>query len=381
MRTLYLHGSPDLYGAGRVLLDILQIAGNAQNAFVVLPHDGPLVGPIKALGVPVRIMNLGVLRKKYFTPQGIAGRIALWIVAVIRLRTLIKEEKIERVYINSLAVIIGPWLRTHQQTKIVWHLHEIVERPIILQNFLCWLLKKVDQRLAVSKAAQGHWQQLLGHRPVTLLYNGIDLSTTAADKPSKTPRYKQPGSSTLLIGMIGRIQERKGQSYLLRILEQLLTSTKNAETTTFKLIIAGDAYPGYEHLTQQLEMEIKERGLQDHVSYIGYQEDIAGLLSQLDLVIVPSTQPDSFPTVVLEAMKFAVPVVATRQGGCLEMIEEGVTGFFIPLDDVVSSASLLEGLLAQQQRLREAGQKGRERVSALYSKAAFQTNWLRLMQG
>jgi glycosyltransferase involved in cell wall biosynthesis len=80
-------------------------------------------------------------------------------------------------------------------------------------------------------------------------------------------------------------------------------------------------------------------------------------------------------------MKFSLPVIATRQGGCLEMIEEGITGFFIPLNDVETSANILAALLLQKPRLQEAGKKGRERVAALFSLAAFRENWLRLVQG
>jgi glycosyltransferase involved in cell wall biosynthesis len=181
--------------------------------------------------------------------------------------------------------------------------------------------------------------------------------------------------------MIGRIQERKGQSYLLRILDALRRDPNYNPSIRFKVVIAGDAYPGYEHLIGQLEQEIIQLGLQDQVRYIGYQEDMGALLSKLDLVVVPSTEPDSFPTVVLEAMKFALPVLATRQGGCLEMIEENVSGFFIPLGDADASAKILLNLLANKERLQEAGKKGRERVAALYSERAFRTNWLRLVQG
>ena len=381
MRTLYLHGSPDFYGAGRVLLDILQIPGNAQKAIVVFPHEGPLCNPIKELGIPVLIVNMGVLRKKYFTPHGVIGRIALWIIAIIRLRKLIKKEKIDSVYVNSLSVIIGPWLKTNTSIKLIWHLHEIIEEPFALRFFLTAQLKKADQILAVSKAAQRHWQHLLPDQPVDLLYNGIDVEVPTSWNTNKKWNRKRQKKSDIVIGMIGRIQERKGQSYLLRIAEHILLHTETGNALHFSILIAGDAYPGYEHLTEHLIDEIKLRGLESHVSYIGYQEDIPGLLTEVDLVIVPSTLPDSFPTVVLEAMKFSLPVIATRQGGCLEMIEEGITGFFIPLNDVETSANILAALLLQKPRLQEAGKKGRERVAALFSLAAFRENWLRLVQG
>jgi len=376
MKTLYLHGSPDFYGSGKVLLEILRIPGNAEQAIVVFPHEGPLCEPIKKMGIAVHIINMGALRKKYFTPQGIIGRVFLWIAAIIKIRQLIKKEKVERLYINSLTIIIGPWLKTNRKMRLIWHLHEIVERPRVLTAFLSFLLRRADQRIAVSKAAQSHWQTLLAPLPVDLLYNGIDL-----ELGHEVPRHDESGNPDLVIGMIGRIQERKGQSYLLRILDALRRDPNYNPSIRFKVVIAGDAYPGYEHLIGQLEQEIIQLGLQDQVRYIGYQEDMGALLFKLDLVVVPSTEPDSFPTVVLEAMKFALPVLATRQGGCLEMIEENVSGFFIPLGDADASAKILLNLLANKERLQEAGKKGRERVAALYSERAFRTNWLRLVQG
>ena len=90
MKTLYIHGSADHYGSAKILLDILRLPGNAANAMVVLPHDGVLVEDIEALGIPVYIMNLGVLRRKYMTPWGIVGRIYLWFSAINKLKQLTK---------------------------------------------------------------------------------------------------------------------------------------------------------------------------------------------------------------------------------------------------------------------------------------------------
>lgn len=396
MKTLYLHGSPDFYGSGKVLLEILRIPGNAEQAIVVFPHEGPLCEPIKKMGIAVHIINMGALRKKYFTPHGVIGRLILWIAAVIKIRRLIKKEKIERLYINSLTIIIGPWLKTHRKMPLVWHLHEIVERPKVLASFLSYLLRKADLRIAVSKATQQHWEQLLSPLPVALLYNGIDLNldrATENNEVNSTPANNQGltqgarslreelGNPALLIGMIGRIQERKGQSYLLRILDAMRNEPISKDPSGFKVVLAGDAYPGYEHLIGQLEQEIDNLKLRDRVHYIGFQTDMTALLTQLDLVIVPSIEPDPLPTVVLEAMKFSLPVIATRQGGCVEMIAENESGYFIPLGDAAASAKILAELLGNKERLQEAGKKGRERVGALFSERAFKSNWLRLVQG
>ena len=136
MKTLYIHGSSDHYGSAKILLDILRLPGNAANAIVVLPHDGILVNDIKSLGIPVHIINLGVLRRKYMTPWGIVGRVILWLTAINKVKRIINTEKVKRVYVNSANVIIGPALKQKNQTELVWHLHEIVESPAILKSLL-----------------------------------------------------------------------------------------------------------------------------------------------------------------------------------------------------------------------------------------------------
>jgi glycosyltransferase involved in cell wall biosynthesis len=61
--------------------------------------------------------------------------------------------------------------------------------------------------------------------------------------------------------------------------------------------------------------------------------------------VLPSVLPDSFPTVILEAMAAAKPVVATRSGGASEMVVEGKTGFLIPIGEVKKGAKALDQLI------------------------------------
>jgi glycosyltransferase involved in cell wall biosynthesis len=270
MKTLYIHGSADHYGSAKILLDILRIPGNASTAIVVLPHEGLLVNDIKALGIPVHLMNLGVLRRKYMTPWGVVGRIFLWIYAISKLKRLITEQKIQRVYINSANVIIGPALKQKNQTELVWHLHEIVESPAILKSMLSYLLKKADKVIAVSKATQSFWQAAVGEKKIKLLYNGMELikfEHLDGDKKTILPNANENG---LLIGMIGRVQTWKGQHYFLEIIQAYLQQHPNDKTTQF--IIAGDPYPGYEQLAIELVMDIKKRDLFNRVFYLGYRK-------------------------------------------------------------------------------------------------------------
>ena len=205
MKTLYIHGSADHYGSAKILLDILRLPGNTSNAIAVLPHDGILVNDIKALGIPVHIMNIGVLRRKYMTPWGIVGRVFLWLTAISKLKRLIAEQNIQRIYVNSANVILGPALKQKNQTELVWHLHEIVESPTILKSFLSYLIKQADQVIAVSKATQNFWQNAIGEKKVELLYNGMQLDKFDNLVTDKKNILSYANENGLLVGMIGRV--------------------------------------------------------------------------------------------------------------------------------------------------------------------------------
>jgi glycosyltransferase involved in cell wall biosynthesis len=374
-KTLYIHGSADHYGSAKILLDILSIPGNAANAKVVLPHGGVLVEDIKALGIPVYIMNLGVLRRKYMTPWGIVSRVFLWISAIRKLRQLTTIHNIQRVYINSANVIIGPALQQKNQTELVWHLHEIVEHPSILKNFLAALIKRADKIIAVSNATQQFWQ-IATDKKVELLYNGMDLSKYTNVSDNKTNIIPNASPNETWVAMIGRVQAWKGQHYFLDIIEEYLKQHPSDTSTRF--IIAGDAYPGYENLAIELSLAIERKGIHKRVTYLGYRSDISQLLASLDLLLLPSTSPDPLPTVVLEAMAAGKPVLATAQGGALEMVVDQETGRFMPIGDAKQVAAVLAELLQDKERLKEMGTAGRIRVEKEFSAAAFANNWSKL---
>ena len=77
--------------------------------------------------------------------------------------------------------------------------------------------------------------------------------------------------------------------------------------------------------------------------------------------------PDSFPTVILEAMASGLPVIATKSGGAEEMVTDGETGFLIPIGNVEKGTAALERLLQSETLRLKMGEAGREKVLREYS--------------
>lgn len=383
MSTLFIHGSADLYGSAKILLQILKVCvREKEDVVVILPHHGTLVKELEDLGIEVRIVNVGVLRRRYFTPWGILGRLVLWFLATYKIIRIVKRHAVSTIYINSANVILGPILKLFTGLPLIWHLHEIVESPSILRIFLVKLIEKSNQVIAVSAATRNFWMRHSTKLDIQLLHNGIptsDFIHAVSLNDSEFPFTLKNTHNAILIFMIGRVQPWKGQAYFLNIMKSFLEGMKASELNVYA-IMAGDAYPGYEYYVDELKQSIVDNELADKVFYIGYRRDIPAILKSIDLLVLPSLLPDPLPTVVLEAMASGKPVLATLQGGALEMIVEGETGIFVPLDDYKVAAESLKSLVLDTEKMRMMGEKGSQRVIECFSLEAFESNWLKLFR-
>ena len=91
------------------------------------------------------------------------------------------------------------------------------------------------------------------------------------------------------------------------------------------------------------------------VDHVGRVAEAAGILGQLDVLVLPSTQ-EPFGTVVAEAMAAGTPVVATRVDGLPELVEDGVTGALVEPGD---TAALAVAVLRVLERARRDGHRAR----------------------
>jgi glycosyltransferase involved in cell wall biosynthesis len=151
------------------------------------------------------------------------------------------------------------------------------------------------------------------------------------------------------------------------------------EFPQLRFLMAGDAFPGYEYLYEELAAQIKELELGAVVHQLGFRKDIPAVMQTIDLLLLPSQQPDPFPTVILEAMASAQPVIATQFGGAVEMIEQGVTGDFIPPDDAEQAVAVIRNWL-DSSRLAAAGKAGRVRVLEKFSLSNWEEKMIKCLQ-
>lgn len=375
MRILFLHSSSDAYGASKIFLQTVAIAkNNGHTAVVVLSNKGSLEESFRAIGVDVHIVNLGIIRRQYFNLIGIVNRFQKWRTAVGALKTIIQSQQIDTIYSNTAAVLIGGFVARRYGLKHIWHIHEIIEKPAFLHRFLAWRFRATaDQLIVVSKAVEQHWQHALPNNKIIQIYNGIEPIQVSSSPDFKTT-LNIP-SNALVIGMAARIHYWKGQNYFVEIARALLS---NANPPLY-FLIAGDPFPGYEYLLDALRSQLNDPIFKGRVFYVGLVKEMDVFYRSIDLLVLPSQLPDPLPTVILEAMQYGIPVVATAQGGALEMVKENETGIFIPLDNAILAAEKILAILPASIR-HQMGAAGKERVANNFSQTAFEKNILTVFE-
>lgn len=376
MNILILHGSSDLYGASKILLvTVRAIIKKGHKPLVVLTEDGPLAEQLKQLGAEVNFIRLGILRRKYKTLPGIINRLQVIRNAWQDIKKLISERKIGLVYSNTTAVLAGAFAARSMGIRHIWHVHEIIESPKWMYRFLGNLLNRYsDKVIVVSAAVKKSWSKYVSPDKLELIYNGIDY-TPYLQSSGKLRKELGIDEQTVIIGMIGRVHYWKGQEYFLRIASQI-----SKQNNDVRFVMIGDAFPGYEYLYEKLDLIIKQENVGHLVYDLGYRTDVAELLAGFDILVLPSILPDPFPTVVLEAMASAKPVAATQHGGALEMVDDTITGVWIPANDVQKASAMIGKLAADKTARIRMGEAGRKKVLEQYSMEAFENKMLKVLE-
>ena len=83
---------------------------------------------------------------------------------------------------------------------------------------------------------------------------------------------------------------------------------------------------------------VGELGITENVRLLPFTDDVGAVLAELDVLVQPSTEPDPFPTAVVEAAVMGVPVIATNHGGVAEIVRDGVHGRLVEPGDVAALA-------------------------------------------
>ncbi len=373
LRVLFVHQAAELYGSDKVLLYLVQglLQTGAVEAIVVLPNDGPLREALAQVGAQVHIAPIGKVRRAVFSPSGVWNLLREMAAGARALDGIVGGRRIDIVHSNTLAVLVGAWWSWRRRVVHVWHVHEIILKPALVGWALCRLVALASRAAITNSKMTDEWVRSQApslQRSTAMIFNG--LPAQAAASPSLVAAFRgrlNAGPDAVVITLAGRINHWKGQGLLVQAVGLL---RRRMPMVALRVAIVGDTAPGQEALQTELEAKIKQAELGDWVHILPFTPDIGAVWAGSDIAVVPSTEPEPFGMVAIEAMAASLPVVAAAHGGLLDIVVDGDTGLLFPPGDAERLADALQRLLESQPLRRQFGVAGAQRQKDCFSVAA-----------
>ena len=161
---------------------------------------------------------------------------------------------------------------------------------------------------------------------------------------------------SLACGVVAQFIERKGHRFLLRAVPEILKAVPGVIFLFF----------GKGPVEDQLKSRCRELGIEEHVLFAGFRDDLDRIMGCLDLVIHPALM-EGLGVSLLQAAAAGVPIVGTRVGGIPEIVRDGVNGYLIPPGDVPSLMDATTRIITDRDLARQLGENGKRIVSEHFS--------------
>jgi glycosyltransferase involved in cell wall biosynthesis len=299
-------------------------------------------------------------------------RNALDFAAGMRLRSLLSRRRFDVVHFHtSRAHSMAPFARGHARALIVTRRMDY--RPNRL--FAPYLYNRaVDAVAAISsKVADALGAAGVSRDHLRIVPSGVNSEHFhPADLSQREEARARLGiaQSDFLVGTVGMLEERKGHRYLLEAIA-IVNRARDA-ASRIKCAMAGEGA-----MRDELGSLARELGIASDILFLGMVSDSRQLLDALDVFVFPSLK-EGLGVALLEAMACGLPVVATRAGGVIDIVEDNRSGLLVPPRDSASIASAIASLAKDASGRSLLGSAARVRVAENFSMDAMTRNTISL---
>ncbi|MFP6610234.1 MAG: glycosyltransferase family 4 protein [Deltaproteobacteria bacterium] len=381
MKVLYVEASSGQVVGGSLTGMLELVAGLDRSVYepaVLLYEDKPVIKDLVSQGIPVRVFSKRRLPKEHAL-QDRAGyvrakrapgvtralknlRAALTFLfetfpAALRLSRFLGEEAPDIIHVcngfrGNMDAIVAARLRgipcvVHSKG---FDKHGFIER---------FFAPGVAASVCMTKAIEDHCRRQ-GIRPpeYNVVYDGLDLDAFRPTRSEADVREELGiALSALVVGVVGNIQEWKGQLVLL----QAMVEVRKRHPAAVALIIGGVHRSGLNY-SRRLQAFVAENDLEDNVIMTGARDDVSDLMRSMDVIAHTSVRREPFGRVIIEGMSVGRPVLATRAGGVPELITDGTDGILVPAGDPAALAEVLIGLFDDRELRDKLGRGALEKV-------------------
>ena len=316
--------------------------------------------------VYLRVKSTWPFSRYRFLAKCLAGiRYFYWILFIqgpeaIKYVRLAKMHNVQVFHFNNWLSI--PWIIAAKVRgkPSVGHLRGFVPSSDLVLRFLA---RQVDHHVAVSTAIRHNLLQLgISIDRITLVHDAIDMEEFRQDINCEHLR-REFGLSleSLAYGLFGRVVPWKGIREFIHAAREISRMIPNAVG-----FIVGDFSDGDQDFFEEMQRLAIDQGLAGKLVFTGYRKDVVEMIALMDVIVHASIEPEPFGMGIIEGMAMGKPVVATRSGGPLDIVEEGETGYLVGMKDSAALASAVSQLLNTRLLRESMGKKGRARVEKYF---------------
>jgi glycosyltransferase involved in cell wall biosynthesis len=368
-RVAFVSHSPWIAGAERVLLSLLQNfpKGEIQPLLIFPSAEGP-VKAIARQTLPFPMFEL---------PYGFAIPThgdSHWLERLHRetaaFADLYRELELDAVVVNTTVIYPASAAAVRVRVPLLVHCHgPIWPRGFPNLDMAAWHSLDVlqssmaDMVLTPSGWVYDHLRTVckVPESRLRVLFNGTELPPTGGLETESA----EPDPPEFV--MLCTLEPHKGVPVFLEAAASFLAKRPSGA----RFLVYGDGAPQYRHF---LEETVQRRNLQGDV-VLRPKQEVDSIYRHCCAAVVAS-EFEPFSMVAIEAMSYAKPVIATRCGGPEDILEDGRTGFLIPVGDSEALADRMLTLADSPALRRQMGLAGRRRAESVYDIQAMARKYL-----
>lgn len=347
MKILHVIGNSEFGGATIYVFSILEKLRSEGHEVSILTSNAETINEANSRGIPV-VSNILIVREINPFKD---------LKALFSIIEYLKREKYDIVHTHtSKGGVIGRiGARLAGVPKIVHTIHgfafheftpwkskkifSIIERFAALFGDLMISVNKEDCELAIK-------EKIVSEKKIKTIYNGINFENNSSLHNIKFLRKEfNIKDSDIVVGVVGRLSEQKGQMYAIKAWEKIIKNNSN-----IKLFLIGKG---------PLEKEYKEyvlkSGLSSNVIFTGFRRDISDWLNLVDIFLLPSLW-EGLSITLLEAMAMEKVIICTDIKGNREVIQNERNGILVNPKDpeqIAEKILYLIGNEALQKKVRK----------------------------
>ncbi|WP_320816029.1 glycosyltransferase family 4 protein [Flavobacterium sp.] len=368
--VLIINQSAELYGADKVILELIENFPKDYNPIVVLHEEGPLKELLEKKNIQVIKSSVIKVKRGILKPSFLLNLPFEIFSSIRNIQKQLNGQKISVIHSNATSVFIGAFYAFFFRIPHLWHVHEIIEKPKRIALVYPKVISFFANRIVFnSMATEKHFTSIKPNiSPKSILiYNGQErTSQKTSFEKIKLIRQSITKDEKIIIGLVGRISEIKGQDLMIKAFSVLLKKHKNIH-----LVFIGSTVLGKESFLKKINALINKESLQNHITFIDFKEDIWPYYDSIDISVVPSKEKESFGLVATESMLSAKPVVAANHGGLSEIVVHNHTGFLFEPNNIDDLAQKLDELIQSEEKRGIFGENGYLRVVEKFNTGKF----------